>query len=402
MDTVRIGIIGAGFVAGLHARVYAGLAGLGAQVAGIASRTQAKAEALAREHAGARVYPDPASLIADPAIDVVDLCVPNHLHMELALAAARAGKHIICEKPLTGYFGPAAPGDGDPAAAPVGETSRTHMLAAALAAADAMVQTAEQHAVKLMYAENWLYSPVIRRAKRLIRASGGAILELRGEESHHGSHAAYAKQWRTTGGGSLIRLGSHPIAAILHLKACEGIWRDGRPITPRSVVADVANLAAVPAVKHAPQSWIVRDWEDVENWATAILTFSDGAKATVAANDICLGGMRDTLDVYLSNARLHCDFSRSTLLQAYAPDPTPFADEYLVEKLETKAGWSFPSVDEEWLLGYHHELADFVEAVRQDRAPLSDGRLGRAVVEVIYSAYLSAAEGRPVAIPAAG
>jgi predicted dehydrogenase len=111
--------------------------------------------------------------------------------------------------------------------------------------------------------------------------------------------------------------------------------------------------------------------------------------------------MKDTLDIFLSNARIHCDFSRSTLLQAYAPDPTPFADEYLVEKLETKAGWSYPSVDEEWLLGYHHELTDFVEAVRYDRAPLSDGRLGRAVVAVIYSAYLSAAAGRPVELASA-
>lgn len=388
MDTIRIGLIGAGFVAALHARVFAGLAGSGAQIAAIASRTPAKADALARQHQIARVYADPYSLITAADIDVVDLCVPNHLHQEFVLAAARAGKHIICEKPLTGYFGL---GEQE-----VGKTARTQMLSTALAAADEMVQTADQHGVQLMYAENWLYSPVIQRAKRLIKASGGTILELRGEESHHGSHAAYAKSWRNTGGGSLIRLGAHPIGAILHLKACEGIWRTGQPITPRTVVADVANLAEIASFKQAPSSWIVRDWEDVENWATAILTFSDGSKATVSATDICLGGMKDTLDVFLSNARIHCDFARSTLLQAYAPDPTPFADEYLAEKLETKAGWSFPSIDEEWLLGYQHELRDFVAAVKEGRAPLATGRLGRDVVEVIYSAYLSAAEGRPV------
>ena len=73
-----------------------------------------------------------------------------------------------------------------------------------------------------------------------------------------------------------------------------------------------------------------------------------------------------------------------------------FEGEYLMEKLETQAGWSFPSVDEEWFLGYRWELQDFVEAVKFDREPLADGRLGRDVVNVIYSAYLSAAEGRLV------
>jgi predicted dehydrogenase len=388
MDSIRIGMIGAGFVAALHARVFESLEGLGAKVVGIASQSRPKMEELAHKHKIAKIYPDPQSLMTSDAIDVVDLCVPNHVHKEFVLRAAQAGKHIICEKPLTGYFGAGE--------AQVGHTARTRMLSEALAGADAMVQTADQHGVKLMYAENWLYSPVIQRAKRLVKASGGAILDVRGEESHHGSHAVYAKRWRNTGGGSLIRLGAHPIGAILHLKACEGIWRNGQPITPRSVVADVANLAEIESLQEASSSWIVRDWEDVENWATAILTFSDGSKATIAASDVCLGGMKDTLDIFLSNARIHCDFARSTLLQAYAPDPSPFADEYLVEKLETKAGWSFPSIDEDWLLGYHHELRDFIEAVKYDQEPLSTGRLGRAVVEVIYGAYLSAEEGRPV------
>lgn len=394
MDNIRIGIAGAGFVAALHARVYEELRGFGAEVTAITSRTCSKAADLARKHKISRIYCDFQSLIASDEIDVIDLCVPNHLHKEFVLQAVQAGKHVICEKPLTGYFG-----HGEAAA---GKTAKAQMLAEALVGADEMIQTAEQHGVKLMYAENWLYSPVIQRAKRLVKSSGGTILELRGEESHHGSHAAYAKSWRNTGGGSLIRLGAHPIGAILHLKACEGIWRNGRPITPRSVVADVANLAEIESFKQSSSSHIVRDWEDVENWATAILTFSDGSKATVSASDICLGGMRDTLDIFLSNARIHCDFSRSTMLQAYAPDSASFADEYLVEKLETKAGWSFPSVAEDWMLGYQHELRDFVEAVKDDREPLSTARLGRDVVEVIYAAYLSAEEGRPVQLTSPG
>jgi predicted dehydrogenase len=388
MDNIRIGIAGAGFVAALHARVYESIHGAGAEIAGITSRTRSKAEALAQKHHIARVLPDFQSLIASDEIDVIDLCVPNYIHKDFVLQAIQAGKHVICEKPLTGYFG-----NGE---AVVGKTPKAKMLAEAVASADEMVQAAEQQGVKLMYAENWLYSPVIQRAKRLIKASGGTIFELRGEESHHGSHTVYAKSWRNTGGGSLIRLGAHPIGAILHLKACEGVWRNGQPITPVAVMADTANLAEIDSFKQDSSRWIVRDWEDVENWSSAILTFSDGSKATVSATDVCLGGMKDTLDLFLSNARIHCDFSRSNIIEAYAPDPSSFEGEYLMEKLETNAGWSNPSIDEDWLLGYHHELRDFVEAVQDDREPLATGQLGRDVVEVIYAAYLSAEEGKSV------
>jgi predicted dehydrogenase len=55
-----------------------------------------------------------------------------------------------------------------------------------------------------------VYAPPVAKLRRLLEASGGAILELRAEESHSGSHAAYARRWRSAGGGSLLRMGSHP------------------------------------------------------------------------------------------------------------------------------------------------------------------------------------------------
>jgi predicted dehydrogenase len=106
--------------------------------------------------------------------------------------------------------------------------------------------------------------------------------------------------------------------------------------------------------------------------------------------------MEDTLEIFLSNARIMCDMSHSTMIRAYAPDASIFADEYLAEKLETKGGWSYPGFDEEWLLGYPQEIEDFVEAVAQDRPPLCAGELGLEVVRVIYAAYRSAEEGRRV------
>jgi predicted dehydrogenase len=67
-----------------------------------------------------------------------------------------------------------------------------------------------------------------------------------------------------------------------------------------------------------------------------------------------------------------------------------------MEKVDHKGGWSTPSVDERWMLGYPHEMRDFCEAVACDRPPRSTAELGLEVVRVIYAAYQSAEEGRRV------
>jgi len=106
--------------------------------------------------------------------------------------------------------------------------------------------------------------------------------------------------------------------------------------------------------------------------------------------------MDDTVELYLANARINCNFTHSTALQVYAPDHGVFPGEPLQEKLSTNAGWSYPPIDMEYMLGYALEIQDFVASVSHNRPPVSDAALGRAVVEAIYSAYLSAEEGRRV------
>jgi predicted dehydrogenase len=389
---VRVGLIGAGFVARVHAESYAHVADPAAEVVAVAAAHLPRAEALAGEFGIPAAYDDYRRLLERADVDVVDLCVPNHLHEAIAVAAAEAGKHVICEKPLTGYFG------GPQAAEPVGATSRRTMYEETLASADRMLAAAREHGVKLMYAENWLYMPAVQKARRLIAASGGTVLEIRGHECHSGSHAAYAKAWRSSGGGALLRLGAHPIGAAMFLKWEEGLRRRGEPIRVRAVMAEVADLTRMPSFQAEPQKWLGTGWEDVENWGALLMAFDDGSRATIFAADTVLGGIDNTLDVFLSNARIKCDMTHSTLLQAYAPAAEVFAGEYIAEKLETKAGWSFPSIDEQWLLGFPHELQDFVGAVARGREPLSTAEFGREVVRVIYAAYVSAEEGRRVAL----
>ena len=387
---VRVGLIGAGFSASIHASAYAVVRVVDVEIAAVAALPLESAQAFARTHGIASAYDDYRRLLERDDIDVVDICAPNTLHAPFAIAAAEAGKHIICEKPLTGYFG------GKGAADPVGATPKELMLEEAIRSSDQMISAAKNAGVKLMYAENWIYAPPVQKAMDLVDTAGGTVLEIRAEESHSGSHAAYAREWAQAGGGALVRLGSHPIGATLYIKRREGMGRTGRAIRPVSVVADVANLARITSFQAEGRHWIVDDWHDVENWSVLVITFEDGSRARISASDTVLGGMEDILEVYLSNGRIRCDMGHSGLVRAFAPDPTVWGDAYIMEKVDHRGGWSYPSVNEHWMLGYQQEIQDFIEAIAWDREPLSTGNLGRDVVEVMYAAYQSAEEGRRV------
>jgi predicted dehydrogenase len=95
----------------------------------------------------------------------------------------------------------------------------------------------------------------------------------------------------------------------------------------------------------------------------------------------------------MSNAHIKCNLSHTRLVEAYAPDASIFADEYLIEKLETSAGWSPPAPDEDWAQGHRQMVQDFVASVAEGRPPRSDGALGLDAIRVVYAAYVSAEEG---------
>jgi predicted dehydrogenase len=146
----------------------------------------------------------------------------------------------------------------------------------------------------------------------------------------------------------------------------------------------------------APRYLNTVDGADVEDWGAMLIVFDDGTVAQIAAADTVLGGIRNQLAVYAAKGVVLCNINPNDAVQAYAPDPSVFAAEYVTEKIETKAGWTFPQPDEDWMTGYPAEMQDFVEAIAFDREPLSGGALARDVTAVLYGAYLSAAEGRRV------
>ena len=384
MERIGIGFIGSRFAAELHAHALSRIRGSKCEIMAVCSRTKESAETFARKFNIPHAYTDHRAMLERKDIHLVDLPVTTNLHHTMAIDAANAGKYIVCEKPLTGCFTEADP------------LSRQAMFEEAMRNADAVLEACRRNRVSLGYAENFVYAPPVAKLRRLMDASGGTLLDLRAEGSHSGSHAAYSRRWATAGGGSLLRMGSHPIGAVIHLKHYEGQRKFGKPIRVKSVLADVAQLTKTEAFRKEPRKWLVSEWEDVEDWSAAILTFEDGTKATVMSTDVSLGGVKNLVTAYLSNCVVQVNINPNTSLVVYAPDGQIWGDEYLSEKVETKGGWQFPSPDEDWMRGYPQEMEDFVDAVREGREPLSGALLAHETVEVIYAGYVSAQEGRRV------
>lgn len=96
-DSTRVGIIGAGWPGLSHAKAYAAAGGF--KVVAVADLIPSRRQQIMKEVGATKEFADPAQLIADKEIDAVSICTPNHLHAPLAIAAMRAGKHVVCEKP---------------------------------------------------------------------------------------------------------------------------------------------------------------------------------------------------------------------------------------------------------------------------------------------------------------
>ena len=293
------------------------------------------------------------------------------------------GTHVVVEKPLTGCFAPRR--DLEPDA----------MLDAAVREADTIVLTAAAANRLCCYAENWIYAPPFRKAAELLAAAGGAILRIQAEESHSGTHSEPNKHWVTAGGGALLGKGCHPLGAALYLKREEGMRAAGRPILPQSVIAETRQLTGLPSFARAPTP-IRTGYEDVEDFGLLVCTFDDGTVAEIVGADVTLGGVRNQLTAYATTTVVEANLNPNSAVRAYAPDANVLAGAYLNEKLETHAGWSQPSPDEEWMQGYPAEMQAFADAIVHGDALASDAALARDVLVVVYGAYVAASQGRRV------
>ncbi|WP_448045103.1 Gfo/Idh/MocA family protein [Bradyrhizobium liaoningense] len=387
MARIRVGVVGCGFVSELHMYAFRRVYGVDVEVAAVAARGDHVVEFAVR-HNIPRVYRSFADLIAEADLDVIDICTPPNLHAGMIVGAMQAGKHVVCEKPFAGYFG--REGDKQPIGRHV---SKALMYERVLEEMDATCAAIERTGKLFMYAEDWIYAPAVTKTAEIIKATKDKILFMKGEESHSGSHAAHAAQWAMTGGGSLIRMGCHPLSAVLYLKRVEAKAR-GETIRVASVTGDVGNVTA--GLKPEERGYIKADPVDVEDWGTLTATFSDGTKATVFSGDMIMGGVRNLIETYTSGGSLFANITPNTHLMSYQTSEEKLAGVYITEKVDRKTGWQYVCLEEEWTRGYLQEIQDFMECVATGRQPLSDLALAYETIKVNYAGYWAAEEGRRV------
>lgn len=389
MTKIRVGLVGCGFVSELHMYAFRRVYGVDVEVAAVAARGD-KVVAFAQHHNIPRVYRSFTDLIADRELDVIDICTPPNLHAEMIVASMQAGKHVICEKPFAGYFGR----EGD--TQPIGKhVPKALMYERVIEEMDRTRAAIERTDKLFMYAEDWIYAPAVTKIAEIIKATKDKILFMKGEESHSGSHAAHAAQWAMTGGGSLIRMGCHPLSAVLYLKQVEAKAR-GETIRVASVTGDVGNVTA--GLKPEERAYIKANPVDVEDWGTLTATFSDGTKATVFSGDMIMGGVRNLIETYTSGGSLFANITPNTHLLSYQTSEEKLASVYITEKVDRKTGWQYVCLEEEWTRGYLQEVQDFMECVATGRQPLSDLALAYETIKVNYAGYWAAEEGRRVVL----
>ncbi|KPJ78086.1 MAG: oxidoreductase [Deltaproteobacteria bacterium SG8_13] len=387
---IRVGLVGSRFAAEIHYAAYQRIAGNGVEVVGVTSNTEEHRRTFA-EKRGIVAFESLEQML--PEVDAIDNCTPGWAHEPVTVAALQAGKHVIVEKPFTGYYGPAErtgfKGNRFP---------KSEMLEGAMGSARRIIDAAAKSHTKLCYAENWVYAPAVQKEAEIIFKTKAQIMWALAGHSHSGSPSPAYGTWRLSGGGSVVGKSCHPLTAILYLKQVEGLAHSGKPIRPKTVSARTHELTRNPGF--IDKGFIRTQYDDIEDYCQLHVVFDDGMVADVFASEIVMGGVHNWIELVANNHRVRCNLSPVDAMQFYNPLEEQLDDVYIMERVGTKQGWLNPAPDESFMFGYPQELQDFIEAIVEDRPPKSGPLLASDTVSVLYSAYVSAEEkGREVEIP---
>ncbi|MGH9402456.1 MAG: Gfo/Idh/MocA family protein, partial [Terriglobia bacterium] len=305
-DPVRVGIAGARFAAEFHWNSYQKVYNAPVEIIGVTSASPGSREAFACAH-GVKAFDSFAALC--DASDLIDICAPGSLHEKLAVEALRRGKHVIIEKPFTGYYGP---GTGDFRG---NQFPKEIMLKEALASCGRILDAAQEARKIVCYAENWVYAPAIQKEREILVKSGGQILWIIGDESHSGSHSPYYGMWKFSGGGSMVGKACHPLTAALSLKRSEGEAHDGKPVRPATVSARTHEITRLKNYRDA--GFLRTSYDDIEDYSQAHVTFSDGTVADIFSTELVMGGVHNWLEVFANNHRTRCNLNPVNALETY-------------------------------------------------------------------------------------
>lgn len=340
MQTVRIAMLGSGFVADFYLQ---GLSDVpGQEVVVNQSRSPERAERFARKWGIAEHTTDLDALVARDDIDLYVIALPNFDHEPVAVKLADAGKAIVCTKPL-------------------GRTAEE---------AKRMLEAATANGVFAGYAETEVFAPAVVRARQQIEQGAiGEVLWVRSREAHSGPHEAWFWQSANTGGGALNDMGCHCIEAARYFH--------GKELPVRRVLAWGATLT------HKGRA-------DAEDNAILLMEFEGGKVAHAELSWSARGGLDLRNEVHGSEGCIFTDVTRSTPITTFSLRGTG----YLVEKAEAETGWTFPLPEEAFTYGYQAEMKHFVECLRAGRTPRETFHDGWVVNTILDAAYVSMREQR--------
>jgi predicted dehydrogenase len=344
------GIIGCGMIARFHVHAIDDVKG--AKLVGCFDTFSASADRLAAE-TGCKAFHRLEDMLADPRIHIVTIGTPSGSHLEPAVAAAKAGKHVIVEKPLE----------------------------ITLKRCDAIIAACKKSGVKLSTILPSRFHDGSRELKRAVDAGrfgqltlGDAYVKWFRTQAYYDS-GAWRGTWELDGGGALMNQAIHSVDLLT--------WLMG-PVA--EVQAQTATLA--------------HERIAVEDTAVATLRFANGALGVIEASTAAFPGYLKRIEINGSEGSAmleeedlkHWDFAKSQKRDEAIR-------EQMLKHRSTGGGAADPSA-----IGHHghaRQFADVVKAIRTNGRPAVDGAEGRRSVETILAIYKSAESGRPVSLPLA-
>ena len=388
-DSRRLGIgfVGSGFITRFHIRSMVGVRDADVRGCWSPSREHAEeAAALARELevGDARAFPSIDAMVADPAVDAVWICGPNHTRIEnleavaAAVGAGAALRGVACEKPL---------------ARTVAEAKRMRALAA-------------EAGIPHGYLENQLFAPAVSRGRELVWRRGAALTGrpylARAAEEHNGPHRPWFWRGDLQGGGVLNDMACHSVEVVRHLLTAPGAPRAS--IRPRRVTGHIASLkwtrpeysARLRQTMGAGVDYQARPAEDFAS-VTIEYAADDGAplvgEATTSWSFVG-AGLRLSMELLGPEYSLSVNSLDSGVKLFFSRAVRGEAGEDLVEKQNAEVGWMPVVVDEASEYGYTAENRHMVRAFLRGNAPAVTFDDGVEVVELLMTAYMSAEQGR--------
>lgn len=388
-----IGFIGSGFNTRFHIRSWVGVRD--ADVRGVWSPNREHAEAaaaLARSLGvgDATAFNKIEEMVADPAIDCIWLCGPNHMrieNMEAVVNAVTSGKGelvgIACEKPL---------------ARNVAEAKR-------------MVELVEKSGLLHGYLENQVFTPAVQRGRALIWARGAALTGrpylARAAEEHSGPHMPWFWQGDLQGGGVLNDMMCHSVEVARLMLTEPGKPRNS--IRPTGVSAQIASLKwsrpeYVERLKKMMGDSVDYASRPSEDFARATVNYVDEQGHTLIVEattswSFVGAGLRLSMELLGPEYSMSINTLDSGLKLFFSREVKGEAGEDLVEKQNAEQGL-MPVVDDEAAAyGYEGENRYFVSCFLERKQPEENFYDGLAVSELLMTAYMSAEEGRVLEFP---